>query len=125
MVDYVKRMIQDLICIMQIPDDLEGLHDKFQTLVEELDRLDPREFLPAVSYDFVRLRMLLRTYPAVPQPRLELLHSAIKKATGVNPIDIRRLLLDVQLKQNADEVEGTPVQLNTWHSLSRERPGIG
>src|SRR5262245_4259172 len=46
MIQYVKRMIEQLTQRLNDQKFSEGLHSRFHMLVEELDRLDPRDFEP-------------------------------------------------------------------------------
>jgi hypothetical protein len=57
MVDYIKQIAEDLIADPPRGSPLLIL----QSLSEELERLDPRDFLPAGQANFVRVKISIRT----------------------------------------------------------------
>jgi hypothetical protein len=60
-VDYVKTMIDELSERLS-SQQTDGLQDRFQTLREELDQLNPPDFEPVSRFKFVHLRRLVRRY---------------------------------------------------------------
>jgi hypothetical protein len=66
MVGYIRQFTQELLRRLQA-DQAEQLHDRIAVLVEELNRLDPREFLPAAQLRFIETRLLARRLLACDQ----------------------------------------------------------
>ncbi len=56
MVGYVRKLA------VAVSNDRANRAALVKVLAEELDRLDPRDFLPDVQYDFIILRMNIRGY---------------------------------------------------------------
>lgn len=60
MVAYVQKIAQDLISRVLRQCELEGAESRIEVLAEELNRLDPRDFIPAARHDFVENRREIR-----------------------------------------------------------------
>lgn len=60
MVEYIKNVVRDLVRISQ--GEKVGIKPSylFTALAEEVNRLDPRDFLPEAQYEFVKLRLYVR-----------------------------------------------------------------
>jgi hypothetical protein len=58
MVEYIKKLGKEFLAYPG--PDASVLHGSLFAFSEELDRLDPRDFVPAVQYEFVHERMQLR-----------------------------------------------------------------
>jgi hypothetical protein len=61
MVEYIKRIVRDTLNWPEGKgkESAMGFFPLCNALAEELNRLDPRDFLPDVQYDFVCLRMYM------------------------------------------------------------------
>lgn len=59
MIAYVQEIAKDLISRFESPqtDEFEIVPDRVHALVEELDRLDPRDFVPGAQFEFVEARI--------------------------------------------------------------------
>jgi hypothetical protein len=55
-------MIDELLKKLDFAFSSEGLASRFQALIEEVGRLDPRDFTPAYRFEFVTLRRKLKNY---------------------------------------------------------------
>ena len=52
MVHYIKKIAQDIVNAASIsPPDGAKMFGLARVLAEEMDRLDPRDFLPAAQYE--------------------------------------------------------------------------
>ncbi len=68
MIAYIQKIAEDLKARFEWPDKSEELHDfaintlneHLEMLVEELNRLDPRDFVGDERYEFVELRRMVR-----------------------------------------------------------------
>jgi hypothetical protein len=63
MIAYVKQIATDIARRLdrRDEDEFKDIENWINVAVEELDRLDPRDFSPDARYDFVRLRLRVRT----------------------------------------------------------------
>ena len=104
MIAYVREIAGKLVTAMN-EEVLPGggdhlsvhLESWFRTLAEELDRLDPRDFLPAGQFEFVNARRRVRLWKGIAQGRWEQLYDDIHFAKGTWS----------QTLQIASEVEGS------------------
>lgn len=63
MVNYIKQIAQEMgKAVSPTRIDASAIFGLSKALAEELDRLDPRDFLPAAQFEFVRLRISARDY---------------------------------------------------------------
>jgi hypothetical protein len=71
MIAYVQQLAKDLVprLTRRQEVDLEDLAGRFAVLAEELDRLDPRDFVVAAQFEFVNVRRETRSLAQVPQGR--------------------------------------------------------
>ena len=76
MVHYIKELIQELTQELQTLTNSEMLLSRFETVTEEIDRLDPRDFVPAYRFEFVDARRRLRGYMAVDQNTWKVIDAA-------------------------------------------------
>src|SRR5947208_2056430 len=60
MIAYIQQIAREIAGILVFPWDLRSLASRLAVLVEELDRLDPRDFLPAFQNEFVNTRRIFR-----------------------------------------------------------------
>src|ERR1035437_4738966 len=64
MVAYVIKIAKGIVTAARAPCDVERMFTLMRVLPEELNRLDPRDFLPSVRYDFVVARASARQWGA-------------------------------------------------------------
>src|SRR5271166_3888754 len=62
---YIKSMIDDLLQKFDKILSSEGIASRLRALIEEAERLDPRDFAPAHRFEFVNLRRTLKTYISI------------------------------------------------------------
>jgi hypothetical protein len=62
MAQYVKAIAEDLARHLDWSKESEGRASRFAVLLEELNRLDPRDFLPADRFPFVSVRRQVRAF---------------------------------------------------------------
>ena len=66
MIAYVQQIAAEIArriqqCqLFQDHESIKNITDRFATLAEELNRLDPRDFLPAAQFEFVERRREVR-----------------------------------------------------------------
>jgi hypothetical protein len=62
MIAYIQQIVRDLLPRFQLPEQekLLDVSERFQGLAEELNRLDPRDFLPATQFAFFEARLQVR-----------------------------------------------------------------
>jgi hypothetical protein len=63
MIAYVQQIAKEIarrLQAWQTRGNLDQMHDRIATLAEELDRLDPRDFIPGTQFDFVECRRKIR-----------------------------------------------------------------
>ncbi len=66
MVAYIQQLVIDLANRIEHPFDVSDVDTRVKALVEELDRLDPRDFVPATRASFVDLRRMARNWSCLP-----------------------------------------------------------
>ena len=64
MVAYVIQIGKEIVTAATAPCDVERMFTLIRVLPEELNRLDPRDFLPSARYDFVLARASARQWGA-------------------------------------------------------------
>lgn len=62
MIVYIQKLIDEVLQIADSRGKDGGLATRVQVLSEEVDRLDPRDFLPAAQFTFVDQRRRLRSW---------------------------------------------------------------
>src|SRR6266446_6676882 len=60
MVAYIRDLVRDIAQWYRDDDRTKDIKGRFVVLAEELDRLDPRDFLPVSRFEFLRLRRQIR-----------------------------------------------------------------
>jgi hypothetical protein len=98
-VQYFKEMIDDLVRRIDILELREGVESRFQTICEELERLDPRDFQPARRAEFVNLRRVLgnlRQLKSNDWSYIQALASSTVRASN-DPIKLTTILRRVEL----------------------------
>lgn len=77
MIAYVKQLANEIAHDLTHPYNrapFGDMGDRFKTLAEELNRLDPRDFLPAARVKFVDRRRELRALSGMPNEPWEQMH---------------------------------------------------
>src|SRR5262245_23874289 len=87
MIAYIEKIVTALIELLHFPlkpplhTRLHDVASRLAVLAEELNRLDPRDFAPAVQYDFVEARRQVRSLALVPQDHWERTARALRDAS--------------------------------------------
>jgi hypothetical protein len=66
---YVQELARNLQSLIQVGTLFSNLEDRFKVLVEELDRLDPRDFVDSDRAKFVDLRRTARAWSQISRAR--------------------------------------------------------
>jgi len=72
-VQYIQKIAKELSCDIEELRSSEGLSSRVGTLVEQLNDLKAREFLPAAQRDFVEVRRRLRCWATLDDLEWEML----------------------------------------------------
>lgn len=63
MAHYIKTIVDDILNKFdRVYINLEGVASRFRVLIEEVERLDPRDFIPAHRFAFINIRRRIKNY---------------------------------------------------------------
>jgi hypothetical protein len=84
MVAYIIQLAKEIVTAATAPCDVERMFTLIRVLPGELNRLDPRDFLPSTRFDFVLARASARQWRAATSFNFsEAVHALIIKQIAV------------------------------------------
>lgn len=110
MVNYIKQIART---VLEENHSASLLQSNFSILFEELNRIDPRDFLPDARFEFVRARrsVYLLSKPGLPSPSYE-----EKEFSGIQPL-IEKILDVLDLYGG----EGSRAEIRTFQFIQNDK----
>ncbi|XXY45005.1 hypothetical protein WME91_33895 [Sorangium sp. So ce269] len=105
MLSYIKEIAASLLVALDSP--AKNVFELTRALSEELDRLDPRDFSPDVRFQFVTIRMAMRTWA----------HAS----SYSNPVELKKLAGDLPSVLDRYGLPGRGPQARAFRWLSDQQ----
>jgi hypothetical protein len=105
MAAYIKVLAEELSALLDPFNIDSSIQSRFVTLAEEVDRLDPRDFIPSARVSFVHIRRRARQWALVSQDRWrEIADLGTRQYQGPPPRDWIQVadLAEVPLDRRSD-----------------------